>query len=50
MPQQVIDVAETDGVLWPTKYREFIRATGPSIRPDLSKQNYVRGADSQGRS
>jgi hypothetical protein len=46
----LIDVAETDGVLWPTKYREFIRATGPSIRPDLSKQNYVRGADSQGRS
>lgn len=37
----LIDVAEVDGEVRPTKYREFIRATGPSIRPDLSKQNYV---------
>jgi hypothetical protein len=37
----LIDVAEVDGEVRPTKYREFIRATGPSVRPDLSKQNYV---------
>lgn len=39
----LIDVAEIDGEVRPTKYREFIRATGPSVRPDLSKQNYVPG-------
>tara|TARA_R110002110_G_scaffold415612_7_gene652346 strand:+ start:152763 stop:153098 length:336 start_codon:yes stop_codon:yes gene_type:complete len=37
----LIDVAEIDGEVRPTKYRELIRATGPSIRPDLSKQNYL---------
>lgn len=37
----LIDVAEVDGEVRPVKYREFIRATGPSVRPDLSKQNYV---------
>jgi len=37
----LIDVAEVDGQVRPTKYREFIRATGPSVRPDLSKQNYM---------
>jgi hypothetical protein len=37
----LIDVAEVDGEVRPTKYREFIRATGPSVRPDLSKQSYV---------
>lgn len=36
----LIEVAEIDGELRPTRYREFIRATGPSVRPDLSKQNY----------
>ncbi|MBO6783411.1 MAG: DUF2849 domain-containing protein [Alphaproteobacteria bacterium] len=36
----LVEVAEVDGEVRPTKYREFIRATGPSIRPDLSKQNY----------
>ena len=37
----LIDVAEVDGEVRPTKYREFIRATGPSIRSDLSKQNWA---------
>jgi hypothetical protein len=37
----LIDVAEVDGEVRPIKYREFIRATGPSVRPDLSKQSYV---------
>lgn len=37
----LIDVAEVDGEVRPIKYREFIRATGPSVRPDLSKQRYV---------
>lgn len=41
----LIAVQESDGVLRPTKYREFIRATGPSVRTDLSKQNYVPGGD-----
>ena len=36
----LIEVAEVDGEVRPTRYREFIRATGPSVRPDLSKQNY----------
>lgn len=40
----LVHVAEYDGEVRPTKYREFIRATGPSVRPDLSKQNYVRAA------
>lgn len=34
----LIDVAEFDGVLRPKKYREYIRAMGPSVRPDLGKQ------------
>ncbi len=34
----LIDVAEFDGVLRPTKYREYIRATGPTVRPDIGKQ------------
>ena len=34
----LIDVAEFDGELRPKKYREYIRAMGPSIRPDLGKQ------------
>jgi len=40
----LVEVAEDDGEFLPTKYREFIRATGPSVRPDLSKQNFVREA------
>lgn len=36
----LIDVAEIDGEVRPTKYRELIRATGPSVRLDLSKQKY----------
>lgn len=40
----LIEVAEIDGEVRPTKYREFIRATGPSVRPDLSKQNYDASA------
>jgi hypothetical protein len=43
----LIDVAEIDGEVRPTKYREFIRATGPSVRPDLSKQNYAPDAGVQ---
>ena len=42
----LIDVAEVDGEVRPTKYREFIRATGPSVRPDLSKQKYVPDTNS----
>ena len=34
----LIGVAEFDGVLRPKKYREYIRAMGPSVRPDLGKQ------------
>lgn len=34
----LIEVAEFDGQLRPKKYREYIRAQGPSIRPDLGKQ------------
>ena len=40
----LIDVAEIDGEVRPTRYREFIRATGPSVRPDLSKQTYNAAA------
>lgn len=34
----LIDVADFDGVLRPTKYREYIRAEGPTVRPDIGKQ------------
>ena len=34
----LIDVVEEDGRLRPTKYREAIRALGPTIRLDLGKQ------------
>jgi len=34
----LIDVADFDGELRPKKYREYIRAMGPSVRPDLGKQ------------
>ena len=40
----LIEIAGIDGEIRPIKYREFIRATGPTIRPDLSKQNYLRDA------
>ncbi|MEP0941963.1 MAG: DUF2849 domain-containing protein [Rhizobiaceae bacterium] len=33
-----IDVTLEDGQLTPTKFREQIRATGPTIRLDLGKQ------------
>lgn len=33
-----IDVNVTGGAVWPTKYREVIRAKGPTIRLDLGKQ------------
>jgi hypothetical protein len=33
----LIDVNMTDKGPWPTKYREQVRATGPSVRPDLPK-------------
>ena len=34
----LIDVAEDDGAIRPTKYRELLRALGPSVRTDLGKQ------------
>ena len=34
----LIEVADFDGVLRPKKYREYIRAMGPSVRPDLGNQ------------
>ena len=34
----LIDVANEDGVLVPTKYREILRTLGPSVRPDLGYQ------------
>lgn len=34
----LIDVAEIDGVRRPTKFREYIRAKGPTVRRDLGKQ------------
>jgi hypothetical protein len=33
----LVDVTVTDKGPWPTKYREQVRATGPSVRPDLPK-------------
>jgi hypothetical protein len=38
MDAYLIDVQETGGKLRPTKYREAIRALGPTIREDLGKQ------------
>lgn len=38
MDAYLIDVEETDSGWRPTKYREFIRAVGPTIREDLGKQ------------
>jgi hypothetical protein len=43
-----IDVTEIDGEIRPVRYREWIRATGPSVRPDLSKQNYQPADGGQG--
>jgi hypothetical protein len=34
----LIEVVEEHGKLRPTKYREAIRAMGPTVRPDLGKQ------------
>jgi Protein of unknown function (DUF2849) len=34
----LIDVALKDGAPWPTRYREVVRASGPSVRRDLGKQ------------
>lgn len=44
----LIEVAEIDGEVRPVRYRELVRATGPSVRPDLSKQNYQAGNGRQG--
>lgn len=38
MDHYPIDVALTDGKPWPVRYREVVRASGPSVRPDLGKQ------------
>jgi len=37
----LIDVAEADGRVVPTRYRERIRAFGPSTHPELAKQAYA---------
>ncbi|MDV7340176.1 DUF2849 domain-containing protein [Terasakiella sp. A23] len=34
----LIDVDEVEGKIVPVRYREQIRTTGPSIRPDLGNQ------------
>lgn len=34
----LIDVSEDGGKVRPTKYRELLRALGPSVREDLGKQ------------
>jgi hypothetical protein len=38
----LIDVAMENGNLRPLRYREQIRASGPSIRPDLDKQTAIK--------
>ncbi|MGK2285250.1 DUF2849 domain-containing protein [Pedomonas sp. V897] len=38
MDHYPIDVELRDGKPWPVRYREVVRATGPSVRPDLGKQ------------
>lgn len=38
MDHYPIDVELTDGKPWPTRYREVVRASGPSVRLDLGKQ------------
>lgn|SRR5690606_25431195 len=38
MDHYPIDVELKDGKPWPTRYREVVRASGPSVRPDLGKQ------------
>lgn len=38
MDPYLIDVEEEGGSLRPTKYREAIRALGPTVRQDLGKQ------------
>ena len=40
----LIDVKVENGKLRPTKYREAIRALGPTIREDLGKQTEGAGA------
>jgi hypothetical protein len=37
----LIDVAEENGHIAPTRYRERIRAFGPSTHPELAKQAYA---------
>jgi len=34
----LIDVSIDSGAPYPTRYREIIRALGPTVRPDLGKQ------------
>ena len=34
----LIDVTLDGGSPWPTRYREVVRASGPSVRTDLGKQ------------
>ncbi|MGZ9107188.1 MAG: DUF2849 domain-containing protein [Rhodoplanes sp.] len=39
----LIDVATDGGGLRPLRYREQIRASGPSVHPDLGKQATTKG-------
>jgi Protein of unknown function (DUF2849) len=32
-----VEVSQTDGRIWPTKFREQVRAKGPSVRADLAR-------------
>ena len=34
----LIDIARENGTIRPTRFREYIRAMGPTIRTDLGKQ------------
>lgn len=38
MDHYPIDIELKDGKPWPTRYREVVRASGPSVRLDLGKQ------------
>lgn len=41
----LIEVETTDGEIWPIRYREQIRAFGPSIHPDFCKQRKPNDID-----
>ena len=43
----LIEVETTDGEIWPIRYREKIRAFGPSIHPEFCKQRNSNHSDVQ---